>query len=191
MSMVTIKLYLWQMFHIPNYPPQIPRLSINRKSPLFLSYCSICWIYLFFFIFRNIPAQGQYEVYATTPGCVGSSNCFTRTQVEYQLQLSPDFPATTIISDQNVYNDDRFLLYSGIISPVSTNFRPSITLKPASNATRSSGGSDTVQIMAATIEFVRNMTGTPLVSVLEYRPADATNTSAISWKPLNRMYMNA
>lgn len=133
----------------------------------------------------NIPAQGQYEVYATTPGCVGSSNCFTRTQVQYELQLSPGFPPTTIIADQNVYSDRRTLLYSGAISPVSSGFRPSITLRPAPNATQASGGGATVQIMADTIEFVRNMTSPPLVSILEYSPANATNSTAISWRPLN------
>lgn len=139
-----------------------------------------------FVIFRNIPAQGQYDVYATTPGCVGSSNCFTRTQVEYLLELSPGFPVTTIISDQNTFTDNRILLYSGYISPVSTDFRPSITLRPAPNATRPSNNSPNVQIMADTIEFVRNVTAAPLVSILEYNPANATNTTAISWKPLNR-----
>ncbi|KAI7880797.1 cortical protein marker for cell polarity-domain-containing protein [Mucor mucedo] len=134
----------------------------------------------------NIPAQGQYDVYATTPGCVGSSNCFTRTQVEYSLELSPGFPVTTIISDQNTFTDHRILLYSGYISPVSTNFRPSITLRPAPNATKPSNNDANVQIMADTIEFVRNMTAAPLVSILEYNPANATNTTAISWKPLNR-----
>lgn len=127
-------------------------------------------------------------MYATTPGCVGSSNCFTRTQVQYELQLSPGFPPTTIIADQNVYSDRRFLLYSGAISPVSSSFRPSITLRPAPNATQSSGGGATVQIMADTIEFVRNMTAAPLVSILEYNPANATNSTAISWKPLNRKF---
>lgn len=161
---------------------------MNRKNLIILlillgkKEINVC----FYFIFRNIPAQGQYEIYATTPGCVGSSNCFTRTQVEYQLQLSPGFPSTTVIADQNVYEDKRFLLYSGPISPVSPNFRPSIILKPASNATRSPGGGETVQIMADTIEFVRNMTAPSLVSILEYSPANNTNSTAISWKPLNR-----
>ncbi|GAA5809418.1 hypothetical protein MFLAVUS_002826 [Mucor flavus] len=113
----------------------------------------------------NIPTQGQYDVYATTPGCVGSSNCFTRTQVEYQLELSPGFPVTSIISDQNTFDDHRILLYSGYISPVSTNFRPSITLRPAPNAKSPTMGQN-VQIMADTIEFVRNVTAAPLVKQL-------------------------
>jgi hypothetical protein len=138
------------------------------------------------FKYRNIPSQGQYEVYATTPGCVGSSNCFTRTQVEYQLQLSPGI-TTTVYSDQNVYSDNRFLLYIGFISPLSSSFRPSITLRSATNATAPINGGKDVQIMADTIEFVRNVTAAPLFSILEYNLTNATlNSSAISWKPLNR-----
>ncbi|KAL7326618.1 hypothetical protein PS15p_208924 [Mucor circinelloides] len=133
----------------------------------------------------NIPAQGQYDIYATTPGCVGSSNCFQRTQVEYTLQLSPGI-VSTVISDQNTFSDRRTLLYSGFISPVSSAFRPSITLKPAANATKPDG--DNVSIMADTIEFVRNVTAPPLVSILEYTPSlnNATDNTTVSWKPLNQ-----
>ncbi|CEP11286.1 hypothetical protein [Parasitella parasitica] len=133
----------------------------------------------------NIPAQGQYDIYATTPGCVGSSNCFQRTQVEYQLKLSPGVEAT-IVSDQNTFSDRRTLLYSGLISPITSTFRPSITLKPAANATKPDG--DDVSIMADTIEFVRNVTAPPLVSILEYTPSlnNGSDSAAISWKPLNQ-----
>ncbi|KAL9548227.1 hypothetical protein MBANPS3_005789 [Mucor bainieri] len=133
----------------------------------------------------NIPAQGQYEIYATTPGCVGSSNCFQRTQVEYTLQLSPGV-VSTVVSDQNTFSDRRTLLYSGFISPVSSVFRPSITLKPATNATKPDG--DNVSIMADTIEFVRNVTAPPLVSILEYTPSlnNATDNTTVAWKPLNQ-----
>lgn len=178
------------MYCIRNYLHQTLPLSTNRKKECSLFFFFRVLIFFFFFvIFRNIPAQGQYDVYATTPGCVGSSNCFTRTQVEYLLELSPGFPVTAIISDQNTFTDNRILLYSGYISPVSTDFRPSITLRPAPNATKPSNNSPDVQIMADTIEFVRNVTATPLVSILEYNPANATNTTnttVISWKPLNR-----
>lgn len=137
------------------------------------------------FIFRNIPAQGQYDIYATTPGCVGSSNCFQRTQVEYQLQLSPGV-VSTIILDQNTFSDRRTLLYSGFISPISSTFRPSITLKPATNATKPDG--DNTSIMADTMEFVRNVTAPPVVSILEYTPSlnNASDNTTISWKPLSR-----
>ncbi|KAK4521177.1 uncharacterized protein ATC70_013122 [Mucor velutinosus] len=133
----------------------------------------------------NIPTQGQYDIYATTPGCVGSSNCFQRTQVEYTLQLSPGV-VSTVLSDQNTFSDRRTLLYSGFISPVSSTFRPSITLKPATNATKPDG--ENVSIMADTIEFVRNVTAPPLVSILEYTPSlnNATDNTTIAWKPLNQ-----
>lgn len=42
--------------------------------------------------------------------------------------------------------------------------------------------------MADTIEFVRNVTAAPLVSILEYSPTNVTNATTISWKPLNRKY---
>ncbi|RCH80850.1 hypothetical protein CU098_002354, partial [Rhizopus stolonifer] len=108
----------------------------------------------------NIPTQGLYEVYATTPGCVGSSNCYERTQVDYQFEFQPNV-VTTLRVNQKVYSDTRILIYSGIISPVSANFRPSLTLAPASNASAPSQG-DFVSIMADTLEFIRNSSGVPL-----------------------------
>lgn len=70
---------------------------------------------------------------------------------------------------------------------MSSNFKPTITLRPAANATQPINGGSNVQIMADTIEFVRNTTAASLVSILEYSPTNATmNSTAVSWKPLNR-----
>ncbi|CEG69230.1 hypothetical protein RMATCC62417_05336 [Rhizopus microsporus] len=129
----------------------------------------------------HIPLLGQYNIYATTPGCVGSTNCYQRTQVEYQLQLLPG-QSIVVYLDQNVFEDTRTLLYSGLVMPKSNNFRPSITLRPASNATIQG----TATIMADNLDLIRNSsTILPIISILEYNLTLAQNTSAVSWKALN------
>ncbi|KAG1309311.1 hypothetical protein G6F64_005408 [Rhizopus arrhizus] len=130
----------------------------------------------------NIPSYGQYNIYATTPGCIGSSNCYKRTQVEYQLRLQAG-QLTTVYLDQNVFEDSRTLLYSGPVSPISENFRPAITLRPALNSTVKGE----IIIMADTIDFVRNSSAAPfIISILEHNLTLAKNSSAVSWKPLNQ-----
>ncbi|KAI8985137.1 cortical protein marker for cell polarity-domain-containing protein [Pilobolus umbonatus] len=131
-----------------------------------------------------IPVQGQYEVFVTTPGCVGSSDCSQRTQVEYLLQFSPDTPPITIASDQNTYMDRRVVLYSGPISRVSDTFRPSLTLRLAVDSIQSLDREYVVMI-ADSIEFIRNTTAPPLISILEYMPS---SNEDVSWKPLNVSY---
>jgi hypothetical protein len=136
-----------------------------------------------------IPAQGQYDIYAITPGCVGSSNCFQRTKIQYDLQLLPN-TLLSVVSDQNTFSDRRTLIYSGLVAPVSDTFRPSITLRPAVNITMTDP-EGTVYIMAETLEFVRNSSAPTLVSILEYNTSAPvvynTNDSLPSaWKPLNR-----
>ncbi|RCI06967.1 hypothetical protein CU098_013732 [Rhizopus stolonifer] len=129
-----------------------------------------------------IPSYGQYKIYATTPGCVGSSNCYKRTQVEYQLQLQPG-QITTFYSDQNVFEDTRTLIYSGPVGPISESFKPSITLRPAFNATRKGN----VVIMADTMDFIKDMSlNPPIISILEYNLTLAKNVSAVSWGPLKQ-----
>jgi hypothetical protein len=138
----------------------------------------------FLTFYRNIPSYGQYNIYATTPGCIGSSNCYKRTQVEYQLRLQPG-QLTTVYLDQNVFEDSRTLLYSGPVSPISESFRPAITLRPALNSTVKGE----IVIMADTIDFVRNSSAAPfIISILEHNLTLAKNSSAVSWKPLNRKY---
>ena len=137
--------------------------------------------YLIFFICSHIPLLAQYNIYATTPGCVGSANCYQRTQVEYQLQLLPG-QSIVVYLDQNVFEDTRTLLYSGLDMPKSNNFRPSITLRPAFNATIQG----TATIMADNLDLIRNSsTILPIISILEYNLTLAQNASAVSWKALN------
>ncbi|EIE75573.1 hypothetical protein RO3G_00277 [Rhizopus delemar RA 99-880] len=132
----------------------------------------------------NIPSYGQYSIYVTTPGCIGSSNCYKRTQVEYLLRLQAG-QLTTVYSDQNVFEDSRTLLYSGPVSPTSESFRPTITLRPALNSTVKGE----IVIMADTIDFVRNSSAAPfIISILEHNLTLAKNISAVSWKPLNLAY---
>lgn len=138
---------------------------------------------------RYIPVQGQYEIYATTPGCVGSSNCFQRTQIQYDIQVAPNIMSTVVL-DQNTFSDRRTLIYRGFVSPVSSTFNPSITLRPATNATINDS-KNIVSVMAETLEFVRNSNVSALVSILEYNVSapvvlNNNDSSLNAWKPLNR-----
>jgi hypothetical protein len=94
------------------------------------------------------------------------------------MEFSPGQILTTQI-DQNTFSDQRVLIYSGIISPT-TSFRPSVTLRPAANATVDG---DSVVIMADSLEF-EGAKSAPIVSILEYDARNVT-ASVVTWKPLN------
>ncbi|KAG2219729.1 hypothetical protein INT45_007768 [Circinella minor] len=128
-----------------------------------------------------IPVQGQYSVYATTPGCVGSSTCNERTQVDLTLQLTPGGQPTIITIDQNNYEDMSTLIYNGFVPASNSAFQPTITLSVARNATASGS---TVSIVANSIQFIRNGTNAILVSILEYSPSNFTQNITPAWKPL-------
>ncbi|RCH85419.1 hypothetical protein CU097_004925 [Rhizopus azygosporus] len=115
-----------------------------------------------------ISAQGMYNVYANTPGCVGTSNCNQRTNVELAIELTPGNQQHISLSQQN-YQDQRTLIYQGIVSSSTGSFQPTITLRiNPSNITQPS--SDTVSIIADSIEFVRNDTYPTLSSILQFFP---------------------
>jgi hypothetical protein len=83
--------------------------------------------------------------------------------------------------DQTNTADARQMIYSGMVSPSIGAFTPSILLTVAKNATAPS--SDTVSIVAESIELVRNSTGATLVSVLEFSMQNFTS-NITSYKPL-------
>ncbi|KAG0193568.1 hypothetical protein DFQ28_004460 [Apophysomyces sp. BC1034] len=131
-----------------------------------------------------IPAQGQYKVYTHTAGCVGSSTCGQRTQVEMIISLFPGVNSTVII-DQTNAQDKMTLIYQGLIAPTSAGFEPSVTLRIPSNATIPSSG-NTVSVIADAMQFIRNGTSPPLVSILEYSPRNATVNGTSAWRPLSQ-----
>lgn len=121
-----------------------------------------------------IASQGLYNVYITTPGCVGTSTCDQRTQVSLTINLTPGTTSTYFL-DQNMSSDQRTLIYSGTIVASSSTlgggaFQPSIVMHVASNATAPT--STTVSIIADSIEFIRNSTSSTLASILNYFPAN-------------------
>lgn len=82
-----------------------------------------------------------------------------------------------------MFEDTRTLIYSGPVGPISESFKPSITLRPAFNATRKGN----VVIMADTMDFIKDMSlNPPIISILEYNLTLAKNVSAVSWGPLKR-----
>ncbi|KAI9484647.1 cortical protein marker for cell polarity-domain-containing protein [Zychaea mexicana] len=130
-----------------------------------------------------VPVQGQYAVYATTPGCIGSSTCNQRTQVDLTMQFTPGGESTTLTIDQTNYDDKTTLIYSGFVAASTSAFQPSITLAVAQNAT-APASSSTVSIVAESIQFIRNGTNATLVSILEYSPSNFTQNITPAWHPL-------
>ncbi|GAB5587580.1 hypothetical protein Unana1_02480 [Umbelopsis nana] len=127
-----------------------------------------------------VASLGIYQVYVTTPGCVGASACGQRTQVDLTMTLSPG-NTSVVTLDQTNTADTRQMIYSGMVSPSIGSFKPTILLTVAKNATAPSSG--TVSIVADSIELVRNNTGATLVSVLEFSMQNYTSNTT-SYKPL-------
>ncbi|KAL9538674.1 hypothetical protein MBANPS3_010757 [Mucor bainieri] len=119
----------------------------------------------------SIPVQSVYDIYATTPGCVGTSTCDQRVLMQLTMQLTPG-NTSTVALDQNIISDQRTLIYSGPVAASTSTFQPSIVMKVDPSATTSS--SSNVTIMGTSIEFVRNSTGLNLSSVLSYYPGNNT-----------------
>ncbi|CAO3672752.1 unnamed protein product [Rhizopus stolonifer] len=116
-----------------------------------------------------IPSQGNYSVYVTTPGCVGTSNCDQRTKVQLLIELTPGNQTTLSLSQQN-YEDQRTLIYEGTVSASGT-FQPKVVLKiDTANVTLPS--SSTVSVIADSMEFIRTSNYTSLSSILEYYPSN-------------------
>ncbi|KAG0163868.1 hypothetical protein DFQ30_010841 [Apophysomyces sp. BC1015] len=128
-----------------------------------------------------VPAQGQYNVYTNTPGCVGSSSCDERVQIELLMEFSPG-NRSSIIVDQKVTEDKITLIYSGFIASTSSTFQPKVVLRTALNATSPISG--TVSVVADSLQFIRNSTGSALASILEYSPYNMTRNITPAWKPL-------
>ncbi|KAI9357209.1 cortical protein marker for cell polarity-domain-containing protein [Pilaira anomala] len=122
-----------------------------------------------------ISGQGMYNVYATTPGCVGTSTCDQRTQVILDISLNPGTTTTYALDQQNAA-DQRTLIYTGPITASSTAFQPTIQMRVSPTARVPSSG--LVSIAADSLEFIRNNTGTVLSSILNYYPLNNT------WLPL-------
>ncbi|KAI8879132.1 hypothetical protein K501DRAFT_336282 [Backusella circina FSU 941] len=129
-----------------------------------------------------IIAQGLYDVYVNTPGCIGTSTCNQRTQVELVVDLLSGNQSSMIL-DQQYTDDQRTLIYSGTVAATSDSFHPSITLHISPNATTPS--SDTISIVASSIEFVRKVNGTTLSSILDYYPKNNTWIPLSEQLPLN------
>ncbi|KAI7863016.1 cortical protein marker for cell polarity-domain-containing protein [Spinellus fusiger] len=133
-----------------------------------------------------IPAQGQYTVYANTPGCVGSSTCNQRTQVQFTINTAIN-NSTRVIVDQAVTQDTRTAIYSGFLSATSSAFQPTIVLDVPTDATAPISG--TVSLVAASLEFIINSTGITLSSILEYSPQNYSTNITPAWRPLNQQLM--
>ncbi|CAO3637622.1 unnamed protein product [Cunninghamella echinulata] len=129
----------------------------------------------------NIPSQGRYTIYANTPGCVGTSTCNHRTQVEMTIEMTPNNQSHISI-DQTNSEDSSIIIYDGIVSLPTSNFQPKVTLRVSPNAVAPSN-SDTI-IIASSLSVVRNGTNAALSSILEFSPQNYSSNQPIAWRPL-------
>ncbi|KAL0075325.1 cortical protein marker for cell polarity-domain-containing protein [Phycomyces blakesleeanus] len=130
----------------------------------------------------NIPVQGYYVVSMHTPGCIGSSSCGQRTQVDLVLQLTPQ-NTSTITIDQTNTEDKTTIIYSGQMVASGPSFQPTILLKLSGSATPAKDS--TTSIVADSISFIMNATAPNLVSILEYSPGNHT-ANITAWQPLSQ-----
>ncbi|CAO3592393.1 unnamed protein product [Absidia cylindrospora] len=129
-----------------------------------------------------IPSQGKYTIYANTPGCVGTSTCNQRTQVQLTIQMTPN-NSTTLVIDQTNTQDMSTIIYDGLVAASSDSFHPTVILQPAPNAVPPENGN--VTIVAESLSLVRNGTNATLISIMEFSPRNYSTQQTISWKPLD------
>lgn len=128
-----------------------------------------------------IPVQEVYNVYVTTPGCVGTSTCNQRSQVALDVSMMPGNTSTPVLDQRNTA-DNRSLIYTGPIAASSDAFQPSVILRIAPDAI---APANTVSIVAASIQFMRNTTSAKLSSILNYYPSNNTWVPLLQQLPLN------
>ncbi|KAI8997104.1 cortical protein marker for cell polarity-domain-containing protein [Pilobolus umbonatus] len=129
----------------------------------------------------HISTQGDYEVYITTPGCVGTGTCNERTALLLDVEVAPKIKFTYSL-DQRVSSDERILIYNGSVSASSSLFNPSITMRLSPNSPAPSSGYITV--IASSAEFVKNSKTSSLSSILEYFPSNNTWVSLTDQLPI-------
>ncbi|RCI06116.1 hypothetical protein CU098_012425 [Rhizopus stolonifer] len=129
-----------------------------------------------------ISGQGFYDVYITTPGCVGTSTCNQRTQAQLTIEMTPG-NVTTYLLDQNIVSDQQVLIYSGTVSASTSTFQPSVVMKIAPNATTSS--TESISLIGDSMAFIRNTTGASLSSLMVYYPINNTWTALAQQLPSN------
>ncbi|RUS16566.1 cortical protein marker for cell polarity-domain-containing protein, partial [Endogone sp. FLAS-F59071] len=131
-----------------------------------------------------LPEQGLYEVYMITPGCPEVSQCDERILVDILLNLAPN-ETFTVQLDQNTPTDRYDLLWNGYVAATQPGvFVPSVTLRPAHNATTTSTN---VQLVADSVQFLKNSTTQSLSGVLEFSEANYTQnpSGGVSWRALS------
>ncbi|CAK4030869.1 related to Pst1p [Lecanosticta acicola] len=133
-------------------------------------------------VFRpNLAQSGNYSVLVYTPGCVVDNTCSTRGQVNITASLtSTNQPTTTTLFQTNNY--EKFdQIYYGYIDVGSGDFRPSVTLSPAT------GQSVPLTVVASRVRFeLINSTG-GLNGLYEYNPNQPnSNSQDFSTSAINR-----
>ncbi|RMD41656.1 hypothetical protein DV735_g3501, partial [Chaetothyriales sp. CBS 134920] len=118
----------------------------------------------------NVSEKGNYSVIVYTPGCIQDSSCSARGSVNVTVSVSSEGaePSTTLVSQTN--NFDKYdQVYQGHVDPVSSSFRPQVTI--------AASGLDSAQlIVASRVQFVKIASTGGLNGLFDYDPSDPVSS---------------
>lgn len=130
----------------------------------------------------DIKQKGNYSVTIYTPGCVQDDSCDNRGIVNVTWSLSsetqPSQPQQTTIYQTN-YFDKYDQLYFGLVDANSASFRPSITLRPATNQREG------ISIVAQRVRFILTNSTLGLNGLFEFDPNEATIDASLTNSSIN------
>ena len=125
----------------------------------------------------DIKQEGNYSVTIYTPGCRQDNSCDNRGIVNVTWSLAsetqPGQPQQTTIYQTN-YFDKYDQLYFGLVDANSASFRPSITLKPATNQREGTS------IVAQRVRFILTNSTLGLNGLFEFDPNVATIDASLN-----------
>lgn len=124
----------------------------------------------------SIVANGGYEVYLLTPGCLNMGDCAARTSVDVVISTGTGTTSTTTISQQNQY-DESSLVYSGALQAGAT-FQMRLAAAPSGSG---SGGNyqlvaQKINLVAQNTDAAQNQPNVRGRNLFEYVPAGTDGT---------------
>ena len=131
----------------------------------------------------DIKQAGNYSVTIYTPGCIQDNSCDNRGIVNVTWTLSSQTqsaqPQQTTIYQTNYY-DKYDQLYFGPVDASSASFRPSVTLRPATNQREG------ISIVAQRVRFILTNSTLGLNGLFEFDPNEATIDAGFANSTVNK-----
>ncbi|KAJ1675169.1 hypothetical protein EV182_001792, partial [Spiromyces aspiralis] len=122
-----------------------------------------------------ISESGYYNVTLSIPGCQNTNNCNSRTNIKVTINANPDTTMTRNLAQSNLLTQAT-VIYSGYFAATSKEFKPTIKIQPAEDASNTTTPTDSssVVIVADYVMLTRIPSFTNMNGVIEY----STNLSA-------------